>query len=169
MTNRATNMNRNTPIIIGLLLLLALSTGTAEGKTTIQNFQLYTACEPVALLVENLREKAAEIGLTKTSIETTVRSRLRAARIYNPEREIPFFLYVYVNINTVGPAYHIRVELQRYLVDLQHETMGIATTWNTGSTGTHGNNPGFILQGLSQHIDLFIDQYLEANEEDCKQ
>lgn len=43
-----------------------------------------------------------------------------------------------------------------------------ATTWTRGSTGTHGRNPGFIVQSVSEHVDAFLVEYLRVNEKDCR-
>ena len=152
-----------------LLLLLAFTLGAGSNEAKGQDydfdrFQLYTACEPVRLVVERLYEDAAEIGLTKRDIELTTRSRLRAARIYNPEESGPTSLYI--NINTLGPAYNTDVFFDQ-IAQTTHGGFGVATTWMTGGTGTHGGNSGFILQRLSRHIDRFIDAYLEVNGADC--
>ena len=42
-------------------------------------FDLFDGCEPIDLLIENLSENAAEIGLTEERIQTLAESRLRAA------------------------------------------------------------------------------------------
>ena len=128
-------------------------------------FKLYTACAPLYLVIENLPPDAGEIGLTKSAITTTIRSRLRAARIYTNELESPD---LYVNVNVVGRAYGIDVRLNRWLTDPVHGTSGRAITWSSGSTGTHGGDSGYILQSIGVHMDRFIDQYLEINEPACK-
>ena len=46
-------------------------------------------------------------------------------------------------------------------------TSSLATTWESGSFGTHGDDPGFIVQSLSEHLDKFLVEYLRVNEEDC--
>ena len=44
-----------------------------------------------------------------------------------------------------------------------------ATTWDFGGAGTHGEDADFILQGLSEHLDGFILDYLRVNEDACDQ
>lgn len=56
----------------------------SDVKDRVDRFRLWTGCQPVGLLVESLSESATEIGLTEESIQTLIRSRLRAARIYTP-------------------------------------------------------------------------------------
>ena len=151
--------------VCGVLILFAAGAqAQSEVKQRVARFKLYTACAPLDLIVESLHPDAGEIRLTKSAITTTVRSRLRAARIYNAEQTA----YLYVNVNVAGRAYSINVSLNRWLTDPVHDTSGIATTWNSGSTGTHGGNSGYILQVIGEHMDRFIDQYLEINEPACE-
>ena len=156
-------------VIIGAFMLATTSVqaqdSRAELEREISRFQLYTACSPVYLLVEGLPPDAAEIGLTEDAISTTIRSRLRAARIYTAEME---GLRLYVNVNVVGPAFSYGLELDRVLLDSEHGTRGLATTWDRGGVGTHGKDPGYILQSLGQVIDIFIDEYLAVNESTCE-
>ena len=43
-----------------------------------------------------------------------------------------------------------------------------ATTWERGETlGQHGGDAGFIMQALSEDLDLFILEYLRVNEGYC--
>ena len=42
-----------------------------------------------------------------------------------------------------------------------------AQTWRTGEIGTHGRDAGYILQGISEHLDKFIVEYLRVNEGAC--
>lgn len=150
------------------LFLLITATAQAQSEQERQElerqmarFELFTGYAPVRLLVEDLPENAAEIGLTRQAITTTVRSRLRGARIYNSEIRYP---YLYVNVNVVGRAHSISLELNQVVFSPAAELSGSVTTWNVGMTGTHGG-PGssYILQGVGQVTDLFIDEYLAVN------
>ena len=47
----------------------------------IDRFQLWNACGPINLLVESPSYDAGNMGLTREAIATTVRSRLRSARL----------------------------------------------------------------------------------------
>ena len=138
-------------------------------------FRLGLPCgKQVRLIVESLNEDATEISLTEESIETTVRSRLRSARIYDDE-SLP---YIYVNVNVVGQAFHIGISLNQLLLkppimDLKTEqevypaSVFPATTWNIGGSGTHGSDAGYILQAIAQYTDKFIDEYFRVNEKVC--
>ena len=131
-----------------------------------ERFRLYTSCAPVALLVEGLPTNATEIGLFEDDILTTVRSRLRGARIYSSEAM--HGPYLYVNVNVAGLSFNISVELRKPVTDLETELTSPATTWNTGTTGTHGQESDYILQAIGRLMDIFIDEYLAVNESACK-
>ena len=157
---------------VGVLLVVLYFTGRLAGETSpctgYQCFELFNACRPTSLIVEDLPERAAEIGLTKERIQTAAESRLRAARLYHPSSpslESPSYLYV--NVHVVGQAFSISVGYRRWLHNEEFDLGGIASTWHTGATGTHGGDAGYILQTLSEHLDLFIVEYLRANEGAC--
>ena len=150
--------------IILLVFMLACATVQAQ-NSEFNRFRLYSACSPVHLLVESLSKDATDIGLTKEDIITTVRSRLRGARIYTSEQKFP---QLYVNVGVAGRAFSFSVELAKFVSDLETDLIYPATTWQTGGGGTHGNDPGYILQGIGQYIDRFIDEYLAINESACE-
>ena len=154
-------------------LLLAVSAEAADQVTGFDGFKLWNSCKPVRLVVEDLPDDAGKIGLRKEDIETAVRSRLRGARVYDGNASP----YLYVNVNVVSHAFSTGVEFRRTAEVvmpswLKPEGMdhliGIATTWHSGSTGTHGAQSGFILSSLAPHIDEFIDEYLRVNDTACR-
>lgn len=144
------------PILVGL--------ASAEEVTKRDRFRLWSACLPMDLLIESLPKGASDIGLTKETVTTAVRSRLRVARLYSASR----LAYLYVNVNVVGKAFNVDLEFHKVVEDAVSGEINHATTWSTGSTGTHGRNAGFIRSTVSEHTDEFIDEYLRVNEEACK-
>ena len=130
---------------------------------SIARFELYTACAPVGLVIEGLHSDATDIGLTRNAITTTVRSRLRGARIYSPKTINAISLYI--NVNVVRRAFSSSLEFRKFLLDPEHDTSGTATTWSIGTTGAHGQNPEYILQLIGRQMDQFIDEYLAVNED----
>ena len=122
----------------------------------------------MALLVEGLPEDATTIGLTTGAIEIAVRSRLRAARIYSEDYSETAWSFLYVTVNLFGPAFSINVNYKKDVKDLATMLEHRATTWNTGSVGTHGREPNFILSSVAQYADEFIDEYLRVNAGACK-
>ncbi len=157
-------MHKSVPVLT-LLFLLAFD---ARGQSVewMENFQLYTGCKDVSLLVERIDPNDAR--LTETRVQTTVRSRLRGARIYTAEMVMNLY-YLYVSVGVFRNAYSISVEFNKWLMDREFpELRGIAPTWSSSSIGTHSNDSGYILQNLGELVDTFIDQYLEINEDACK-
>ena len=161
-------------VAVALALVLTVPAGAADMGTEIDRFQLWHACQPVGLLVEDMTDDAGKIGLRKPDIETAVRSRLRGARIYNDR---PSFLHLYVNVNVVGGAFAVGFYFKRFvtvsvpfwlLPERTKTPAGPATTWNFGSAGTHGGNAGYILSAVARHADKFIDEYLRVNDDACR-
>lgn len=138
---------------------LAASPASAAEVSYRDRFELWHACIPVRLVVEDLPEDAGEIGLLKKDIETAVRARLRGVRIYD-EIASP---YLYVRVNVLSPAFSMVLKFKkRVQVVIQiwepktregmdrlvgmDPLVGYATTWESGSVGTHGaSGSGFIL------------------------
>ena len=154
---------------LALLPLAALLTEAAPGQdvaSRIERFWLFNACRPMELVVEELGDEEYEIGLTLGNLKAATARRLRAARLYTEDPEKADFAYLDVYVNVFGPAYTILVEYKKKVADAFGQA-GKAVTWNTGSTGTHGKDAGFIVSSLSQHLDRFLAAYLRVNEEAC--
>ena len=175
-------------VALALALVLAAPSGAVEEVTWCDRFGLWNGCRPVDVLVVSLSEDAEKIGLRTEYIETTVRSRLRGARIYGgvPRLDEPDWLgwkvrhgsygepSLHVDISVVSLAFDIEVEFRRFVkVQLtvpegMDPLVGKATTWRTGSTGTHGRDASYILSWVSLHVDEFIDEYLRVNADACR-
>ncbi len=84
-------MSRLISLAAVLAFVLAAPSGAAEKVTDRDRFQLWNDCRTMGLEVEDLGKDATEIGLTKEAVTVSVRSRLRAARLYKPSRGMPFF------------------------------------------------------------------------------
>ena len=173
---------------VALALVLAVPSGAAEKVTWYDRFGLWNGCRPVDVLVVSLSDDAGKIGLRREDIETTVRSRLRGARIHDgvPPHGEPGWVgwmvrhrsygepFLYVDISVVSLAFDIEVGFRRSVKVLltmpegMDPLVGPATTWRTGSTGTHGRNASYILSSVSQHVDKFIDEYLRVNADACR-
>jgi len=147
-------------VIFSILLLLCVNIAKGQEVTEIDKFKLYTGCSDVDLLVEGIRPN--DVGLTKWQVETTARSRLRGARIYDADAGP----WLYVQVNVLGPA-HIIIELKKSFYDLEGR-VGTASAWRVGAIGTHGRgDSGYILQGVGEFVDSFIDEYLRVNAPAC--
>jgi len=150
--------------LIGAAALFIAAAAETEEVTDLDRFQLWNDCAPMDLIVERLPDDATEIGLKKEAIETTVRSRLRAARLFDAGKSQ--FLYVNV-IVTTGRAFSISFQYSKMIYDPASKSAGLAITWDSSGTGTHGSDSGYILSGVAEYIDEFIDEYLRVNEDAC--
>ena len=151
---------------VALVLVLAAPAGAAEKITEYDRFSLWTGCAPVAELIDGIDGTVERLTLDRRDIATAVRSRLRAARIFDDAG-----LWLVVNITVSGPAFSVDVEFMRSVEVRPKGTkalVGMAATWESGSTETHGDNPSHILSSVSRHVDKFIDEYLRVNADACR-
>lgn len=149
---------------VALALALASPVGAAEKVTSHDRFQLWNGCQPLSLVAGRLKDAAKSIGLSKSRIETAVRSRLRAARIYTDN---PLAAYVYVNVHVVGAAFSSGLDLSKWVRDEASGLRSQTVTWQTGGTGTHGKSADYILSAIRDYTDEFIDEYLRVNADAC--
>ncbi len=159
-------------LFVAFLAMPVIAEDLDANSADFDIFQLGQPCVgPVGFLLAVISEDAKEIGLTQEAVDAAVRSRLRGARIYD---QTTFFPLLVVSINVAGQAFVISVELAQKVyreVALGNDVRNIsgpAVTWSTVVLGTHGHDPGFILQSLNGQIDKFIDEYLRVNEKACE-
>ncbi len=140
-------------------LAVAILLGSATPLLAmLDRFELENVCAPIALIVEDVDREEKAMGLTKRAIITTVRSRLRAARLY----QIRIGPYLYVNVNVVGSAFSARVAFNKVLFDPISELKFPTQTWGKSVTG-QGKDADLILSWIGQSTDMFIDEYLRVN------
>ena len=151
-------------LIVASLSLLAATSSSAEELSPLDRFELWNDCQAMAIWVEGLNQDATDIGLTESAIETAVRSRLRAARIYDAGQG-PF---LYVNVNVFDQAFTIEVDYWKLVLDIASSERDYTITWSDSWLGTHGEDEGYILSTLSQSMDRFIDEYLRVNANACR-
>ena len=153
---------------------LAAASASADEVSDYDRFELWNGCKHIGLVVEGQTAGAVKIPLREKDIETAVRSRLRGARIYDDGMANAVLV---VSVNIAGPALHIGLEFLRDVEVLlpfwekpegMRSLIGKAETWQSGSTGTHGNDPSHILGGVARHTDNFIDEYLRVNADACE-
>ena len=139
-------------------------------------FELWNDCQPIAFSVHlQGKTEASKIGLTRESIETAVRSRLRGARIFrnNPDlRSQPLtlerngFLQVSVALTTASLGMSMRFE--KVMTDEASGHDGWTPTgWRRGLIGGHADDGYCVLSGIASATDEFIDDYLRVNESAC--
>lgn len=137
---------------------------------------LWNACHPVVLGV-SFRSKPKDVpGISRQSVETVVRSRLRAARLYlndpglrsNPTKAKAGFLSVQVQIENDLVFWNVHFE--KVHEDIATKLLGFFRSgWTKSAFGGYGNDGNSILYGLAPAIDAFIDDYLRVNEESCRE
>ena len=164
-----TNRQRTHMRQIGLAFVVIVSTlGIAQesemtSEERFARFQLFNNCRPMDVVVQPLPSDAQEIGLTEYSLRAAIESRLRAARLFDDEASS----HLYLNVNVVGRAFGIVLEYNKPMCDFASEECFWAPTWEVGSTGTHGNDDGYIRSSVSEKMDTFILEYMRVNEEAC--
>jgi hypothetical protein len=116
----------------------------------------------ITVSIEDLSDDAIKIGLAKERLQTVIELRLRKEGIKIVE---PLFSpYLYVNIRVVGRAFHVYLSIREGVILERDKTIScLATTWWHGSTGTHTDNPEFIVSSLSELLDFFLNDYYKAN------
>ena len=149
---------------VALALVLAAPAGAAEKVTEQDRFELSNGCRPMDLVVETLPKAATDIGLTGEAVIVAVRSRLRAARLYDDDASAS----LWVSINAAGVAHGIIVGYFKPVRDEASGISQIAMTWFTGSTGMHGRNSSYVLSAVTGRVDKFIDEYLRVNADACR-
>ena len=170
-------------LLISLALLLA-SPAAADDRFRLagavpeilpedmsDRFMLENNCSPMKFSVSLSGTDVEKVGLKHDAIETTVRSRLRAARLFNATGKPPFsFPTLYLDVGVAGTAYSINLEYRKHVEDLWSNVRAWVITWKEVSLGTHSQNAigaSFILSHVSQHLDKFVDEYLRVNAKAC--
>ena len=113
--------------------------------------------------IEQFSNYVLQIGLTKDRILTHAELRLRQAGL---KIDINHDLaYLTIDIMAVASSFNIVLRFNRpvsYSVGKSTKSCW-ATTWNYYVTGTHGNDPDYILKTLDTLFDKFLNEYLKAN------
>jgi len=120
----------------------------------------------MVLVVEDLNDDAADMGLTMEALQAAAESRLRAARLYTEDSVTARFASLYVNVHVVGRGFSISLGYSKWVTDEFGQSRG-AETWGRGITGMHSGDTGFVMSHLSRLLDMFLAAYLRVNEEAC--
>ena len=154
---------------ICLVLATASLPGAAAGQTrrgeSFERFQLFTDCSPVGLSVSLLGDPDVFLrDLTDEAIGLSVRSRLRTTGLYAEDGTGPV---LWIEVQVVGAAFRIDVELWKRVSDPLSGEQSLAETWRSRSTGTHGRDGRYVLSTVGNHLDDFLDDYLRVNAGAC--
>ena len=191
-------LDRNLYSIPALALALAFAASpqatakTNEAPSQKEMFAFYTSCSQVGLLVHvNIDEKHnPKPNLSEDDLRNLAESRLRAARIYDPDYAGSLVPVILITVQTEGPSFISGIAFYKWMLDyysalanlsraeLQMDMMewtklfgapyqDYAMSWADESFGTHGGDDGYILSGVSRSMDKFIAEYLRVNAEAC--
>ena len=159
-------MNARLIALLAAASLFASTLAAAEKVDKHDRFQLWAACSPMKLIVDGWDAGARGFGLTTEAVEIAVRSRLRAAQLYDPTALL--FLGVNVNVrNEPGrQSFSVTVQYHKPRKDIMSGVIEGAVAWGTSGTGF--GESSFVLSAVSQYTDKFIDEYLRVNAESCR-
>jgi hypothetical protein len=132
-------------------------------QTSADNSGALKGIKAIFVLVGDLPQKAAEIGLTTERIKTATELKLRGEGISVPNYsyEDP---YLYISINVVYQAFSIEVSLRENVALKRDKSINCrAATWLNSITGVHSNDPNYIIDGLQVVLDFFLHDYYSAN------
>ena len=147
------------------LVALALSF-PASGDTVddqLRRFELFDNCAPMDLYVFLGDSSAADIGVSKESIQTVAESRLRSARLYRT----PAVSALTINVGGISNAFSIHVAYHKLVFDQVSGHTFRAATWTNAGIGSHTSDSSYILSKLSTTVDQFLVEFLRVNEEAC--
>ncbi len=161
-------MKRYTCLWLIAASLITAAVASASEVTKFDRFRLWNECRPLEFKVNSLSDDATSIGLTKNAIEVTIRSRLRAARLYGDDYAETAAATLFISVLVLGPAFNTILEYTKVVRDRVTGFDNWAPTWRIGATGTHGRNSGYILGSVAEDTDRFIDEYLRVNDDACK-
>ena len=156
--------NRIVAVVI-LFFTLSIPVGTEEADR-YDRFQLWNDCEPMDLIVGGLDEDAMSVGLTKDAINTAAMRRLRTARLYDSDQAPFLFVQVTILRGAISKVFSIRLQYRKVVYDPATEIVMHGTTWQGGNLGTFGD-ADYILSGVSEGVDDFINEYLRVNQDSC--
>ncbi len=152
---------------LAMLAVIGAAGAESSGKTVkealveqLELFQLCTMEARMDLLVNDLPDHAARAGLTREGIRDVIESRLRRARIYDPNADPLLQSLVVLGEPEEGHIPFYSIELA-YLRELLAERLGLsalAETWSTGGSGQ--GDAGSFLEHLSGFVDAFVAAYL---------
>ena len=119
------------------------------------------------VVIEDLGDDERQAGLTKDLIRAKVELQLRRNGISPIAKDEYKPGYLYVWVSTVDHAFHVEVQFKRTVTYSSEGRMyeTFTSVWGESYTGTFAGGSSYILQQLANLLDLFINDYLKANQE----
>lgn len=147
-----------------LALSMPATNSPADWREEYKRFQLWSNCEPMSLVVEELGEDADRIGLRRESIVATAERGLRSVRHYDPSADRS---YLYV-VATVGKTiFNVRVAYSKLVQDTYTQLTYHADTWDRSVFGLHGDDPERIRLQVRNLVTTFALAFGSVNAEFC--
>ena len=119
----------------------------------------------VAIVIEQLGEKALEIGLTEEILLTRCELRFGQAGIPVDKRGVSSPC-LYVTVSAVGAAFAVEIQFRRRVTvetAFGYRESMVAATWDKDHVGMHADDPEFIVQALDNMLDNFLTDFFKAN------
>ena len=144
--------------------MLRLCSAITPARGESLRFSLHTGkVRPIRLIVKELSDDAAAIGLTKASVLTTAESRLETVFYskYRPRHGVlPYELVV--DVRVVGRAFRVDLLFHKPMLDPASGEQNLAVTWAVGILGQSGDSKN-ILGALSRCVDKFVEEFGQVN------
>jgi len=160
-------------LIATALIVIAAPVAADEKVNEQDRFGLWADCGAVGLGVEGPLEDNLHFELTSHAVETAVRSRLRAAGLYDADKFVGLFV---ANVNVVRhdwlyneagkQPFNVLIKYYKLMRDTMSGESNLAVAWHVGTAGL--GDPSDILSVVSQKTDTFIDEYLRVNQDACE-
>jgi len=141
--------------------VLADSLGVLGGS---ERFSLFTDCESVSVVVEDIPGKWALSDITRATVQSATESRVKAAGFFKARDELPSLQIAIVYLDDY---YSYSVALFKPMHDLWSESLGHTISWQRKGIGVE-NDPEETMSDLMDLVDSFLTQYRRANAAACK-
>ena len=155
---------------INTFIIICLTVSTLSFKSNVLA-QVYSETglersnpKQLNFLVGKLSKETEKIGLTRDTIRTKCESRFKQSGL-EPVLSDSAQEFLFVGCSVAGKTFTINLQFERimeYKVG-QKKYFMLGTTWFKGWTGTHGGNIDYVLRGLDDLINSFLNDYLKAN------
>ena len=163
-------------MLLSAVVMFALSiSAVAQEITKRDRFELWAHCKPMRLIIETSYPGQYSIDL-QTRGETMLRSKLRGARLYDPD-ETTMFLTATMIVNALPEGWVFFYDLSFWkpvfsttIHEFGHlpDDIRPLATWQTNNFGAYSDGyEHIVLDELSGASDHFIDEYLRVNAEAC--
>ena len=141
--------------------------GQTADRMSRQWMHLSTGCAPVALIAGVRDNDSTLTGLADRAIYDVMRDRLEAARLYRTGGE-DLHPMLTAEVWASGDALLVTVRFVKPVTDtMEQSPIWGSPVWVGRALGSHGNDPGFVLDAVLGITDEFLAKYLAVNGADC--